>query len=437
MILSVPTCVLLLCIATCAQFGVRVDIKSAASNVSSAGASVAPRRTIVIQKVNRVVVTRREAVRVSNLSIVTEPGAKVVLESAAGSQRPYRREMAADTSGSAIFDDLRPGDYRVSASKEGFVTQEQDQVKILPQRPHVLDLSLPPVTYKLKIETPGISDGEVRYALARYKGKDAKGSIISEEFGNTCFVKIQKKGTGGEAVISDLKQGYYNLDIRPTALEYEPSLVGLNVPEDTEEGETGETKSFEIALKKKISTEIFGAAWTREGWEMPANGWSLNNRMQVNNATGIALPSDDRYRFYTNFEMISDVRMLDGNSVGFALRAVDSQNYYLVQITGPNAPEPNFAKGFVVTNGVARQFFSVSAPFASTTSSKNGFRVIIKGNGKEFSIWIENSETGVRKPVTTIPDPYNTYPKGAVGIASHDRANFEVTYFQVCPSECR
>ena len=435
--LAVPLALTLMCGYSAAQFGVRVDIKAAANNVSSGGGSVAPRKTIVIQKVNKVVVTKREVIRVSNLSIVTEPGAKVELESIAGTPQAFRREIVADASGSAIFDELKPGEYRVSASKDGYVTQEQDQLKILPQRPHVLDLSLPPVTYKLKIETPGISDGEVRYALAQYKGKDAKGSIISEEFGNTCFVKIQKKANGGEAVISDLRQGYYNLDIRPTALEYEPTLVGLNVPADAEEGDTGETKSFEIALKKKISTEIFGAAWTRDGWEMPAQGWSLSNRMKIDNSAGVALPRDDRYRYYTNFEMISDVKMLDGNSVGFALRAVDPRNYYLVQITGPNAPEPNFAKGFIVANGEPRQFFSVSAPFASTTSSKNGFRVIIKGNGKGFAIWIENSETGVRKPVTTITDPYNTYQKGAVGIASHDPASFEVTYFQVCPSECR
>jgi hypothetical protein len=437
LLLSVPLSIVLLCGATAAQFGVRLDIKAAANNASSGGGYVAPRKAIVIQKVNKVVVTKREVVRVSNLSIVTEPGAKVLLESTDKSSRPFRREIVADASGSAIFDELKPGDYKVSASKDGYVTQEQDQLKILPQRPHVLDLSLPPVTYKLKIETPGISDGEVRYALAQYKGKDAKGSIISEEFGNTCFVKIQRKGTGGEAVISDLKQGYYNLDIRPSALEYEPTLVGLNVPTDTEEGETGETKSFEIALKKKISTEIFGAAWTRDGWEMPSQGWSLGNRMKINNATGTALPRDDRYRYYTNFEMISDVKMLDGRSVGFAIRAVDSRNYYYVQITGPNAAEPNFAKGFIVANGEPRQFFSVSAPFASTTSSKNGFRVIIKGNEKGFAIWIENSETGVRKPVTTITDPYNTYQKGAVGIASLDPASFEVTSFQVCPSECR
>jgi hypothetical protein len=427
--------VLLFFISADAQFGVRVDIKTAARSSSGSG-SPTPRRPVVIQKVNNVVVRKTETVRVSNLSVVTEPGARVVLESLVKTAKPPKREVSADKNGSAIFDDLKPGDYRVSSSKDGFVTQEQDLVKILPQRPHVLDLSLPAVTYKLRIQTPNVTEGEVRYAQAEYKGKDRSGSIVAEEFGNKCFVKIEKNGKDGVAIISDLKKGYYNLDIRPSALEYEPTLVGVNVPEDTEQDASGETKTFAIDLKTKISTEIFGAAWTKDGWVMPA-GWSLNNRMKVSGPAGVALPRDERYRYYTNFELIADVRLLDGGTAGFALRAVDPENYYLVQISGPNAPEPNFVKGYIVKNGQANQFFSVSAPFASTTSSKNGFRVLIKGDDKGFAMWIENSETGVRKPVTIISDPYNTFQKGAVGIASREKGNFEVTSFQVCPSECR
>lgn len=427
--------VLLFSLSISAQFGVRVDIKTAARNSSGGGAGPV-RRPVVIQKVNNVVIRKTEVVRVSNLSVVTEPGAKVVLEPLAKAAKPAAREVSADKTGSAIFDDVKPGDYRVAASKDGYVTQEQDLVKILPQRPHVLDLSLPAVTYKLRIETPNVTDGEVRYAQAEYKGKDRSGSIIAEEFGNKCFVKIQKNGNDGVAVISDLKKGYYNLDIRPTALQYEPTLVGLNVPEDAEQEASGETKTFAIDVKTKISTEVFGAAWTKDGWVMPA-GWSLNNKMKIGNSSGVALPRDERYRYYTNFELISDVRLLDGGTAGFALRAVDPDNYYLVQIAGPNAPEPNFVKGYIVKNGEAKQFFSVSAPFASTTGSKNGFRVFIKGSNKGFEMWIENSETGVRKPVTIISDPYNTYQKGAIGIASREKANFEVTTFQVCPSECR
>ena len=70
-----------------------------------------------------------------------------------------------------------------------------------------------------------MTDGEVRFAQAEYKGKDANGSIIAEEFGNKCFVKIQKVGNSGVAEISDLRKGYYNLDIRPAALQYEPTLL--------------------------------------------------------------------------------------------------------------------------------------------------------------------------------------------------------------------
>lgn len=423
------------CVSASAQFGVRVDIKTAARSSSGSGGA-SSRRPVVIQKVNNVVIRKTEMVRVSNLSVVTEPGAKVELEPLPKAAKTTKREVTADRNGSAIFDDLKPGDYRVSASKDGYVTQEQDLVKIFPQRPHVLDLSLPAVTYKLQIRTPNVTDGEVRYALAEYKGKDKSGSIIAEEFGNKCFVKIQKNGSDGVAVISDLKKGYYNLDIRPTALQYEPTLVGVNVPEDTEQDASGEAKSFEIDLKTKISTEIFGAAWTKDSWVVPA-GWSLSNRLKVGNSPGIALPRDERYRYYTNFELISDIKLSDGGTAGFALRAVDPSNYYLVQISGPNAPEPNFVQGFIVQDGEAKQFFSVSAPFAATTSSKNGFRVLIKGDSKGFAMWIENSETGVRKPVTIISDPYNTFQKGAVGIASREKSNFEVMSFQVCPNECR
>ena len=423
------------CVSASAQFGVRVDIKTAARSSSGSGGA-SSRRPVVIQKVNNVVIRKTEMVRVSNLSVVTEPGAKVELEPLPKAAKTTKREVTADRNGSAIFDDLKPGDYRVSASKDGYVTQEQDLVKIFPQRPHVLDLSLPAVTYKLQIRTPNVTDGEVRYALAEYKGKDKSGSIIAEEFGNKCFVKIQKNGSDGVAVISDLKKGYYNLDIRPTALQYEPTLVGVNVPEDTEQDASGEAKSFEIDLKTKISTEIFGAAWTKDSWVVPA-GWSLSNRLKVGNSPGVALPRDERYRYYTNFELISDIKLSDGGTAGFALRAVDPSNYYLVQISGPNAPEPNFVQGFIVQDGEAKQFFSVSAPFAATTSSKNGFRVLIKGDSKGFAMWIENSETGVRKPVTIISDPYNTFQKGAVGIASREKSNFEVMSFQVCPNECR
>ncbi|MGB7068412.1 MAG: carboxypeptidase-like regulatory domain-containing protein [Pyrinomonadaceae bacterium] len=419
-----------------AQFGVRVPIKSAARNPTpTVRRTVVRRRPVIIQKVNNVVRTKVERVRVSNLSVITEPGAKVMLASLARAGKLVR-PIVADSKGNAIFEELAPGNYSISASKAGFDTQEQDLVKIAPQKPHVLDLALVPITYKLKIET-NLSDGEVRYAQAVKKGVDAKGSIISDEIGNYCIVKIERNG---QAVIPDLKDGYYNLDIRPSALEYDPVLVGVDVPEDTEQEDdkaSGETKTFEIVLEKKISRETFGSAWTKDEWTMPAN-WSLDRGMKVRDSIGVALPRNEQYRYYTNFEMISDVKLNDGGTVGFALRAVDIQNYYLVQISGARAAEPNVAKAYVVRNGESQQIFSVSTtPFASAIASKNGFRVMIKGDDKGFRVSIDDSDTGIREAVGIIIDRDNTFRKGAVGIASRGRSNFEVKYFQVCPSSCR
>lgn len=419
-----------------AQFGPRIPIVEAAKHSVSSGLPriTRTRRPIVIQKVNNRVVVKTEVVRTSNLSVTTEPGAVVALVSLGpGAKTP--KSIVASRDRSAIFENLRPGNYKISATKEGFETQEQDLVKILPQKTHVLDLDLKPVTYKLKIQT-NLTDGEVRYAQAVNKGRDAKGSIISEEVGTYCIVKI---GKNGEAVVPDLKQGYYNLDIRPTALEYEPTLVGVNVPDDTEQDDAtvaSETKTFELEIQKKISTETFGTAWTAGEWEMPA-GWSLQRGMRID-SPGIALPRNEQYRYYTNFEMVSDLRIHDGGSAGFALRAVDPRNYYYVEFSGARAAEPNVAKAYIVKDGVARQIFaSPASGFATALASRNGFRVIIRGDDKGFMVSIENSETGAREPVGQVIDRDLTFRKGAVGIAARSRTRFDVTYFEVCRAACR
>ena len=417
-----------------AQFGKRIPIVEAAKHSVSSGLPRITRRPIVIQKVNNRVVVRKEVVRSSNLSVTTEPGARVVL-TALGPRPGTPRSVVAARDRSAIFENLAPGKYKIASSKEGFETQEQDLVTILPQKTHVLDLDLKAVTYKLKIQT-NLTDGEVRYAQAINKGRDAKGSIISEEVGTYCIVKI---GKNGEAVVPDLKQGYYNLDIRPTALEYEQTLVGVNVPDDTEQDDenvASETKTFELDIQKKISTQTFGTAWTAGEWEMPS-GWSLQRGMRID-SPGLALPRNEQYRYYTNFELISDVRIHDGGTAGFAIRAVDPNNYYFVEFSGARAPEPNVAKAYIIKDGQPRQIFAAPASgFATALASRNGFRVNIKGKDNDFLISIENSETGAREPVGRVIDRDSTFRKGAIGIAARSRTRFDIMYFEVCSNACR
>lgn len=259
-VVPILVCAVLFCISAPslhAQFGVRVPIKVAARNSTSTGPRITTtaRRTIVIQKVNNRVVTKMTMVKTSNLSVSTEPGAEVSLKSLLASEKPIK-PVNANKNGIAVFQDLKPGKYKIIAKKDGFDTQEQDEVVILPKTTHGLDMDLKPITYSLKIET-NLTDGEVRYAQAVYKGLDAKGSIIADEIGNYCIVKVQKNG---EAVVPDLKKGYYNLDIRPAALEYQSAFVGVNVPDDTEQDDektSSDIKTFQIDLEKNQHANLW------------------------------------------------------------------------------------------------------------------------------------------------------------------------------------
>src|SRR5687768_17368863 len=177
--------VLLLTVFADAQIE-RISLREAARNprpIASSGTRA--KRPVTVRRVDRVVVTRTEMVRVSNLTVTTVPGAKVVLESILKTPKPFKRELVADAQGNAIFDDLRPGDYKVGSSKDDFEPEEVEKVTISPQKAHGLNMDLKALTYKLKIDT-NLTAGDVFYAPAIQKGKNAAGSIISEQLGNYC-----------------------------------------------------------------------------------------------------------------------------------------------------------------------------------------------------------------------------------------------------------
>ncbi len=244
----------------------RIPIVDAAKN-SRPATTTRRRRPVGVRRVERVVVTKTEKVRVSNLTVTTEPGAAITLSSAAKVAKPYKREITADRDGNAIFDELPPGNYKVTASKDDFEPEEVEKVVISPQKSHGLSMDLTPITYSLKIDT-NVTGGDILFAPAINKGKDASGSIISEQLGNYCVVQIKPNG---EAVIPNLKKGYYDIDIRPSSLEYEQKGTGINVPEDIDRGgDENELKTFQIDLEKKISTETFSTVWTSGDWILPA-----------------------------------------------------------------------------------------------------------------------------------------------------------------------
>ena len=390
------------------------------------------------QKVSPLVkiITKSVKVKTSNLTVSTQFNADVLVEplNPKGTRfKPVKadkkdiilNEDSVETA-TVEFENLVPGNYKITSSLDGFDTLEAE-VLVPKEKTIGISLDLEPIKYQLIIET-NVPDGEVRYAPAKFISQNSDGSISTEETGGYCIAPIKNK----KALIQELRKGYYNIDIRPspTAIEYQPVLTAINVPSEVQEG-------YKIPLEKKISTETFATAWTASDWILPAT-WRLDKAMKTSDAAGIALPRSEQYRYYTDFEMVSDVKSNDGGAISFVMRAVDAQNYYLFQLFGAKAAEPFVAKGYIVKKGKAEQIFSNPIEhFATTIKAGKSFRVTIRGKDNKFEIFIEDSATADVKPVGNIIDRDNNFRKGAVGIASPGNANFQVDSFTVCASLCR
>ncbi len=378
---------------------------------------------------------RNLTVRTSYLKITTEPDAKVTLTSDKPNSIPEVRTVP--DNGIIEFDKLQSGDYTLSASLDGFNTRVAD-LTITPQQSVGLDFSLDAEKYQVSIKT-NISEGEVRYAPARFIGYNPDNSLKLVETGGYCIVPIKNNS----ALIKGMKRGYYTIDIRPKDVKYQPVLAGI-APEILDEENNDPTiipDSYQIDLPIKESTEQFPNSWTNNEWELPS-GWNLSNKLSTRGLAGIGLPRSEMYRYYTDFEMIASVTLSDKKTAGFVFRVIDARNYYLVQISGANAAEPYRVKGYLVKNGEMEQIFSNPIDNVAAIVDKQ-FRFIIRTEkeprtGKDlFKFYVEDSSTGDRLDLGNMVDNFSFFKKGAVGIAGTANSNFEVVFFTICYRSCR
>lgn len=368
-------------------------------------------------------------IKTSDLAIVTTPNATVVMTPIPLGRGATKKEIIADADGRAEFDDLRAGRYKISAKKDEYIEQESE-VNIGAQASLTLDFPLEPIEYQLNFAT-NISEGEVRYAPARLVGDKTAKPLRLEPDGNYCIVQIKNN----RAAITGLTKDYYTLQITPSAsaIEFEPLQAAIE-PEDIvdEKDETENLKIIDIELDKKISDKPFdGSSWTSNEWQVPT-GWKLqNSMMSTSGVTGLAMPRNEQYRYYTNFELTTDVILSDRNTVGFAVRMENPNNYYLIQITGERAAEKNKLIGSIVKNGVLQPLVSVNIPFDSIINSRRSFRMMITGTDNVFKVCLEVK--GRCEPLGEITDRDKNFKKGAVGIVSLNNSDFGIGTFVVNP----
>ena len=411
--------------------GYAQDIETGTSRRDLTGGASATRPTrptppkqVYVAKTRIVTVTKKEIVTPTTGTLVAsaETSASILVEpkqgrgeGKVGTIPPGERVF--------IFNDLKPGRYRVAASLDGYEPVEKD-VTVTRNKTTPVTLELKPITQNVAVNT-NVKTGEVRYAPVEAYKDPQTGETRYKPRGATTLVPIQN----GHAVLPNLRAGTYGVDIRPDLSEvgYQKLLGTITVPGK---------ESITVELEHKISTDTFTAVWTPDEWELPPN-WQIASRLLSVNGPGVAFPRNESFRYYSNFHLASDVRMSNGVAVAFALRAADARNYYLVQLTGEKAAQPYLLRGFVVKNGVPQLIQSISINhFASTIQPKQFFKVHIRMTGNRMNVSIDDSQTGQSLPLGILTDSYQTFRTGAPGIVADGNERSDYGTFAVCAPEC-
>jgi hypothetical protein len=348
--------------------------------------------------------------KTGELLVVAESGASLRLQLLRNDKvvKEYQGDGYTISSGerSILFKNLPPGQYRVVGDLNGYKPATSTPVTVKAGLPEKVELNLEQITYNISVRL-NAGSGTLRYA----KGGEVARSV---SFQNNL------------AVLSGLTGGDYTIKIIADDASYKQMNTTLTVSSNSQ-------VSFD--LERLESRAFLGSS--ASDWALPG-GWSFSSGKLLVRGSGMGLPSDDSYRHYTNFQLSTDVRMINGIAVSFAVHVVDPQNYYLVQITGPKADEPYVLRGFIVKNGVAQRFGRTvpTSQFSETLKPGKFFQVVLTMADADITVKVHDSETGDLLKLGILPDPSRTFRIGAVGIAARENEQNEFSAFNICVSGC-
>ena len=192
------------------------------------------------------------------------------------------------------------------------------------------------------------------------------------------------------------------------------------------------TPERESVIDLTTSGQTFVGKWDAfDLWEAPSNWHADSGRLKVNER-GVATPRDKAYRSYSDFSLISDIKMVNGVAASFAVHVADPMNYYLIQLTGPNADQPYVLRGFIVRNGILQPWRVIPIDaYRATLQPDKFFEVSMKMTDNKLDVSVTDSETGTKLLLGTLLDTKRTFGVGSVGIAVRDNEQNEIGRFIV------
>lgn len=189
-----------------------------------------------------------------------------------------------------------------------------------------------------------------------------------------------------------------------------------------------------IAMARTVFSSEFVDTFDEGGkfWAAPRTWQASSGKLKVQ-GPGIGLVRDSSYK---NFRMEFDLVFNNGKGAVWVLRAQNDKDYYLFQITGPNAAAPNFFRAFICQNGQPpRQLKSFRVP-ENLGVDGDKFHIIIEANGPEIKQFIQlksNPKAAQPQPFSVTTD--TTFSNGGIGFGSLEGEEFTVQFVSVVPAK--
>ncbi|HEX7313861.1 MAG TPA: caspase family protein [Pyrinomonadaceae bacterium] len=146
------------------------------------------------------------------LSIFSEPGAQLVIEPASGGKGWITKATLPADQRVFTSEPLAFGVYRVTASREGYLTETREVVISATQLRPVLDLMLKSITYDCTVKT-NLAEGQV-------------------EFGQKDGPRLVARLEGGKVVLKGLRPGSYEVRVVPEDVAFRPKSDTVEVNGD-------------------------------------------------------------------------------------------------------------------------------------------------------------------------------------------------------------
>jgi hypothetical protein len=327
-----------------------------------------------------------------------------------------------DSDAAILLDDRKP---------VGVTRNEKDKLIEL--------LDVPAGIHRLRVSQRNFSDWskevEVEGGKTKYVPTEFKSALVSltvrTEPDAEIYIDDNYSGRAneqGEIRIPNISPGVHRVKAKKN--EYDPA--------ETSQSLAAGAAEVKLALNRSAFAAEFADSFIDglNSWTAPKTWQATPGKLNVRGA-GIGLmkdPGKGGMMTYKDFRMEFDVSFVNGKGAVWILRAGDDRNFYLFQITGPNAQSPNIFRSFISRDGQMRPLKAAFRIPEDISRPNDTFHIIVEAKGGELKQFILLKSA----PKATTPQPFSviedrTFSYGGIGFGALDGEDFLVRFVSVVP----